>query len=251
MTSISAPPGPSGSPGTAVPPDPPSRRPVIPAAASAAPAPAADGALNPWSPSNTPGWYRVVQRPRPWRCWWRSHRWPPQRRSSFERRRPRSRPTRRHRWWPSKICSPVSRKPTRRRRRCSSPGRRARRTGGRRNLYLDALERSARQTEEVAAGVGDDPVSHAALQDIVAALTTYSGEIEASRLANQLSQPGADTSLVRALDLAQDDDRPPPQPRSPSRARISSPASRARGSSSGSWLASSGCSPSSNCCACR
>ena len=74
---------------------------------------------------------------------------------------------------------------------------------GRRNLYLDALERSARQTEEVAGDVGDDDVSHAALKDVTAALATYSGEIEASRLANQLGQAGADASLLRALDLTQ------------------------------------------------
>lgn len=73
----------------------------------------------------------------------------------------------------------------------------------RRNLYLDALDRSARQTEEVAAGVGDDDESHAALKDIAAALTVYAGEIEESRLANQLDQPGAETALLRALDLTQ------------------------------------------------
>ena len=73
----------------------------------------------------------------------------------------------------------------------------------RRNLYLDALDRSARQAEEVAGGVGDDEDSHAALKDIAAALTVYAGDIERSRLANQLDQPGAETSLLRALDLAQ------------------------------------------------
>ncbi len=73
----------------------------------------------------------------------------------------------------------------------------------RRNLYLDALDRSARQTEEVAAGVGDDDASHAALKDIAGALTVYAGGIEESRLANRLDQPGAETSLLGALDLTQ------------------------------------------------
>lgn len=75
---------------------------------------------------------------------------------------------------------------------------------GRRNLYLDALRRSAEQTEEVA-GLVDSVASHDALKAISVALTDYSGQIEASRLANQLDQPNAANQLRAALDLTQSD----------------------------------------------
>jgi hypothetical protein len=75
----------------------------------------------------------------------------------------------------------------------------------RRNLYLDARQRSAQQTERVAGLVGDDPEVHEALSVIAASLTTYSGQIEASRLANQADLPGAEDQLRDALDLARTD----------------------------------------------
>lgn len=71
----------------------------------------------------------------------------------------------------------------------------------RRVQYLNALERSAEQTEQVAGLVGDDSSSHEALQAVSVALTTYSGEIEASRTANALDESGADETLRSALDL--------------------------------------------------
>ena len=73
----------------------------------------------------------------------------------------------------------------------------------RRVLYVDALQRSARQTEEVAGLVGDDEAAHEALQSISVALTTYSGQIEASQTANELDQDDADVPLRNALDLTQ------------------------------------------------
>ncbi|MDH3683769.1 MAG: hypothetical protein OEV40_27925 [Acidimicrobiia bacterium] len=71
---------------------------------------------------------------------------------------------------------------------------------GLRNLYLDALHRSAAKTEQVATLIGDDEASHEALQDLSAALTDYSGQIEASRVASRLAQPDADAALRSALD---------------------------------------------------
>jgi hypothetical protein len=73
----------------------------------------------------------------------------------------------------------------------------------RRVLYVDALQRSARQTEEVAGLVGDDEAAHEALQSISVALTTYSGQIEASQTANSLGQEDADVPLRSAFDLTQ------------------------------------------------
>ncbi|MCP3989164.1 MAG: hypothetical protein GY724_08820 [Actinomycetia bacterium] len=78
-------------------------------------------------------------------------------------------------------------------------------TGGedrtRRVLYLEALARSAQQTEEVAGLVGDDDTAHEALKSISVALTTYSGQIESSQTANELGSDEADVALRSALDL--------------------------------------------------
>ena len=74
---------------------------------------------------------------------------------------------------------------------------------GRRNLYLDAVGRSAEQTAQVAGLIGDDERSHEALAGIASSLTFYSGGIEASRLANQQGLDGADDQLRDALNLAQ------------------------------------------------
>lgn len=75
----------------------------------------------------------------------------------------------------------------------------------RRVQYLSALERSAEQAEEVASLVGDDPPSHDALQAVAVALTTYSGEIEASRTASGLGATDADDTFRSALDLTRGD----------------------------------------------
>lgn len=186
-----------------MPPDPPSRRPVIPAAAAASPPQHSvdvDGEPSPWAPSNTPGWYRlstaialalIVAFAAVATV------------AAFVVRG--SSATIEDNTAPSLVAVQDLLAGVAEANASATVVFLSGATGSedrsRRNLYLDALERSARQTEEVAGGVGDDPVSHDALKDIAAALTSYSGEIEASRLANQLSQPGADTSLLRALDL--------------------------------------------------
>lgn len=208
MTTTSAPPGPPGQPeppGTPVPPEPPSRRPVIPAAAAGverSDGSTADGEVNAWAPSNTPGWYRltttltialIVAFAAVATV------------TAFVVRG--SSATIENNTAPSLVAvqdllagvAEANASAT----AVFLSGATGSEDRGRRNLYLDALERSARQTEEVAGDVGDDDVSHAALKDVTAALTTYSGEIEASRLANQLGQDGADASLLRALDLTQ------------------------------------------------
>ena len=68
-----------------------------------------------------------------------------------------------------------------------------------RNLYEDALRRASDQTEQVASLVGDNKVSHDALKEISASLTSYSGQIEAARLAVDVGEPNAEGRLRNAL----------------------------------------------------
>jgi phage host-nuclease inhibitor protein Gam len=74
-----------------------------------------------------------------------------------------------------------------------------------RNLYQDAIRRASEQAEEVSAIIGSDDDAHRALKDINVALNTYSGQIEAARIANINGLPEADEQLRRALRLVQDD----------------------------------------------
>jgi len=74
-----------------------------------------------------------------------------------------------------------------------------------RNLYQDAIRRAAVQAEEVSATIGSDEQAHGALRDIAVALNTYSGRIEASRVASINDLPGADQDLRQALELVRSD----------------------------------------------
>ncbi|MEL7155803.1 MAG: hypothetical protein AAFN30_04305 [Actinomycetota bacterium] len=71
----------------------------------------------------------------------------------------------------------------------------------RRVAYLDALRRSAEQTEEVAGLIDDDEARHRDLKDVAVALTSYSGSIEAARAAALDGRSGAVGELRTALDL--------------------------------------------------
>ncbi|MFV0259717.1 MAG: hypothetical protein ACK5PP_14870 [Acidimicrobiales bacterium] len=66
------------------------------------------------------------------------------------------------------------------------------------NLYLDAVQRTSSQVEDVARFVGDDNEAHDALKTISSGLVTYNGHIEASRA----SPAGDDTELLAALRLS-------------------------------------------------
>ncbi|MEM7275158.1 MAG: hypothetical protein AAF547_18900 [Actinomycetota bacterium] len=74
-----------------------------------------------------------------------------------------------------------------------------------RNLYLDAIRRASGQTEEVSAIIGPDEEAHDALKEIGFSLNTYSGQIEAARVANANDLPNADTQLREALRIIQVD----------------------------------------------
>ncbi len=74
-----------------------------------------------------------------------------------------------------------------------------------RNLYEDAIQRAARQAEDVSATIGDDAEAHDALKDIAVALNTYGGRIEGARVQNLNDLPGADQELRRALTVVSDD----------------------------------------------
>ncbi len=74
-----------------------------------------------------------------------------------------------------------------------------------RNLYEDAIRRASAQTEEVSAIFGSDEAAHEALKEIGVALNVYSGQVEAARIANANSLPGADTQLRQALGVVQGD----------------------------------------------
>ncbi len=74
-----------------------------------------------------------------------------------------------------------------------------------RNLYEDAIRRSSEQAEGVSAIIGSDEAAHDALKEIGVALNTYSGQVEAARIANANDLPGADTQLRQALGVVQRD----------------------------------------------
>lgn len=74
-----------------------------------------------------------------------------------------------------------------------------------RNLYQDAIRRASGQSEEVSAIIGSDDDAHDALKDIAVALTVYSGQIEAARVANNNDLPGAESQLRDALAVVQED----------------------------------------------
>ena len=70
-----------------------------------------------------------------------------------------------------------------------------------RRLYEQALARANAQIEDVSALIGDDPATHASLQDLSVAVTRYAGLVEAARATNQAGVQGADRYLVDALNL--------------------------------------------------
>ncbi len=74
-----------------------------------------------------------------------------------------------------------------------------------RNLYQDAIQRATAQTEEVSAIIGPDEEAHEALKTIGISLNSYSGQVEAARVANQNNLPGAETQLREALRVVQED----------------------------------------------
>lgn len=71
----------------------------------------------------------------------------------------------------------------------------------RRVAYQASIERSARQAEELASLIGDDQQDQTRLQDVAAALVTYSGLIESSRTAQQNGSTTAVDELRSAIDL--------------------------------------------------
>ncbi len=73
-----------------------------------------------------------------------------------------------------------------------------------RRLYELALERSTAQLEQVSRLVGDDDAAHESIRTIAAALTRYAGLVEAARLANLESIPGATDRLRAAIAEVQD-----------------------------------------------
>ncbi len=75
----------------------------------------------------------------------------------------------------------------------------------RRVAYLDALRRSAEETEEVAGLIDDDEDRHRDLKDVAVALTSYSGSIEAARAAVLNGDEQAVDNLTTALDLTGSD----------------------------------------------
>lgn len=70
-----------------------------------------------------------------------------------------------------------------------------------RRLYEQALARASEQLEGVAARIGEDPPTHAALTAVAVQVTRYAGLVEAARALNRAGAPGAEDYLVDALDL--------------------------------------------------
>lgn len=77
-----------------------------------------------------------------------------------------------------------------------------------RRVYEQALERAGSELEGVAASLGDDEESHRALQRVGAALTRYSGQVEAARLASVEGLPGANDRLADAITTVRSDITP-------------------------------------------
>lgn len=71
-------------------------------------------------------------------------------------------------------------------------------------LYEQAIDRAGRQIEEVARLIGDDESAHDSLKRVTSQLTTYSGLVEASRLANTEGIAGAGQTLSDALGITRD-----------------------------------------------
>lgn len=67
-----------------------------------------------------------------------------------------------------------------------------------RRLFELAIDRATSSLERVARLVGDDEVSHTALQDIAANTTEYAGLVEAARLGSIEDLPSADPTLTLA-----------------------------------------------------
>lgn len=70
-----------------------------------------------------------------------------------------------------------------------------------RRFYEQSLERSAQLLERVSSLVGDDATAHAALADIGARLTRYSGLVEQARAENRAGTSTANATLSQALDV--------------------------------------------------
>ena len=70
-----------------------------------------------------------------------------------------------------------------------------------RALYERALARSSASLERVARQLGDDPESHARLENLSQSLTQYAGLVESSRVMNEQSIPGADDELRKSIEL--------------------------------------------------
>ncbi len=73
-----------------------------------------------------------------------------------------------------------------------------------RRLYELALERSSAQVQEVSRLVGDDDATHGSLKEISADLTTYSGLVEAARVANTQGVLGGPQTLTEAIGVVQE-----------------------------------------------
>lgn len=72
-----------------------------------------------------------------------------------------------------------------------------------RNLYLDALGRANDQVALVAADLGPDDPAQEPLRRVARSLATYSGDVEAARLANLNRLPEADDRLGQALSVVE------------------------------------------------
>jgi len=70
-----------------------------------------------------------------------------------------------------------------------------------RRLYEQALARAFQYTEEVSAGIGDDPSSHRSLQELSVLMSRYAGLVEAGRASNRAGVAGASTYLLASVDL--------------------------------------------------
>lgn len=71
-----------------------------------------------------------------------------------------------------------------------------------RRLYEVALDRAARQIDVIASRIGDQTDAHAALQDLLSAVTRYSGAIETARQKKAVGASDADQSLAVALTVS-------------------------------------------------
>lgn len=72
-----------------------------------------------------------------------------------------------------------------------------------RNLYVDARGRATDQVALVAADLGPDDPAQEPLRRIARSLATYSGDVEAARLANLNQLPNADDRLVEAVSVVE------------------------------------------------